>query len=118
MDYQHYLGRHDSTWCSDKVYVHDDSIVVSIEKGKLIWTGYRVVSPWTTRTEITPINKYRFRDDRSAGIYYLEFDDKGEVKGIRYSEGPGSIFKQKSSLVIQLHRSNSYSHASIFRLPY
>ena len=90
-DYKHYLGRYESKWCSDKNYIHDDSIAVKIENDKLIWYGYRSVSPGTTRTEITPIDKYRFRDDRSSGIYHLEFDDKGEVERIRYSQGPSFV---------------------------
>ena len=92
-DYKHYLGKYDSKWSSKKNYVHADSIAVSLKENKLIWTGFRAVSPGTTRTEIIPIDKYHFRDNRSSGIYHLEFNDQGDVNGIRYSEGPSFILK-------------------------
>ena len=96
-DFKHFLGKYKWDWISasgDRI-VPDDSIVVSLEEDKLIWTGYREVFPGTTRTEIIPFNKYSFGDDRGAGVYYLEFDDQGEVNGIRYSEGPSFILKTK-----------------------
>ena len=86
-EYKKYLGKYDSKWCSDKTYIHDDSIDVSIEKGKLIWTGYKSDGP-DTRLEIIPINKYRFRElHYDGGLYHFEFDDQGEVEGVRYSNG-------------------------------
>jgi len=93
-DYKHYLGKYDPKWSSDKNYVHDDSIVVSIEKDKLIWTGYRSDGP-DSRKEIIPIDKYHFRDDLNNGVYHLAFDDHGEVEGIRFSMGPSYILTMK-----------------------
>ena len=87
-DYKHYIGKYESKWCSDKNYIHDDSIVVTLEEGKLIWNGYRQ-NGQGSRKEIIPINNYRFRDDNLDGIYHLKFDDHGEVEVIRYSNGPG-----------------------------
>ena len=86
-EYKHYLGKYSSKWSSNKNYIHDDSITVSLEDGRLIWNGYRSDRP-DTRSEITPINKYRFRDDK-GGLYHVEFDEHGEVEGVRYSGGPG-----------------------------
>lgn len=94
-DYKHYIGKYDSKWSSVKNYVHDDSIAVTLEEGKLIWTGFRDEAPGNTITEIIPIDKYHFVDDRRSGIYYLEFDDQGDVEGIRYSQGPKFILKTK-----------------------
>ncbi|MCA0932439.1 hypothetical protein LCM02_08250 [Lutimonas saemankumensis] len=93
-DYKHYLGKYDAKWCSVKNYVLDDSIAITIEEDKLFWYGYRPDGP-NTRTEIIPFDKYHFIDDRFAGIYYLEFDDQGNIEGIRYSQGPNFILKIK-----------------------
>ena len=93
-DYNHYLGKYHSKWSSDKNYIHDDSIVVNIEKDKLIWTGYRSDGP-DSRKEIIPINKYHFRDDYNNGVYHLEFDDHEEVEGVRFSVGPGFVLRME-----------------------
>ena len=87
-DYKHYLGKYDALWCSVKNEVLDDSIIISLEKGKLMYTGYRSVGP-DTRMEIIPIGKNAFRDKRyDGGLYHLSYDDLGEVVGIRYGGGP------------------------------
>ncbi len=86
-EYKHLLGKYDSKWCSQKNYIHDDSIVISLENNRLYWNGYRPDGP-DTKTEIIPVNRHNFRDDRGFGIYNVEIDDRGEVKGIRFSGGP------------------------------
>jgi len=83
--YKHYIGGYDSKWCSKNWYVHDDSISISMEEGKLMYTGYRSDGP-DTRKEIIPINKYHFMT--FGGFYHLSLDDSGEVEGIRFSSGP------------------------------
>jgi len=84
-DYKHYIGKYDSKWCSKNWYVHDDSIYISMEEGKLMYTGYRSDGP-DSRQEIIPINKYHFMT--LGGFYHLSLDDSGEVEGIRFSSGP------------------------------
>ena len=85
-DYKHYLGKYKAKWCSDKDFVFDDSVTVTLEEGKLIWNGYRSDGP-NTRKEIIPINRNNFRDN-GLGVYHLEFDDKGDVEGIWFSTPP------------------------------
>jgi len=89
-DYKRYLGKYHATWCSDKDYVFDDSTIVSIEQGKLMWTSYRPTGP-DNRYEIIPINNYHFRDEHSYLVYHLQFDEQGEVTGIRLTAGPTFI---------------------------
>jgi len=91
--YKHYLGKYDSTWSNDETYVHNDSIVVSLENNKLIYTGHRSDGP-DIRMEIIPVNKYLFRTKR-GGFYHLSFDDKDQVEGIRFSSGPNWILDMK-----------------------
>ena len=86
-EYEQLLGKYDSKWCSNPAFVHDDSIAVDIEDEKLIWYGYRSRGAHT-RTTLIPINKDKFRDDKSGGIYHLQYDDQGNAKGIRFSMGP------------------------------
>ncbi|WKK66498.1 hypothetical protein [Lutimonas zeaxanthinifaciens] len=90
--YKHYIGKYESKWSSKNWYVPDDSISISIEEGKLLYTGYRSEEPNILR-EITPIDKYHFRTN--GGFYHLEFDDHGEVEGIRFSAGPGLVLDMK-----------------------
>lgn len=82
-DYKHYLGKYDAIWCSEKNYVFDDSCIVSSENGKLYWNAYRNDDAGSKK-EITPINRYHFIDE-NQGLYHLQFDDRGEVEGIRFS---------------------------------
>jgi len=89
-DYIHYLGKYHATWCSDKNYVFDDSTIVGIEKGKLMWTSHRPTG-LDRRYEIIPINKYHFRDEYGYLVYHLQFDEQGEVIGIRLTAGPTFI---------------------------
>ncbi len=86
--YKHYIGRYDSKWCLKNWYVHDDSISISMEEGKLMYTGYRS-DRTDSRKEIIPINKYHFMT--LGGFYHLALDDSGEVEGIRFSAGPSFI---------------------------
>lgn len=88
-NFKHYLGKYDSYWCSDQDFSHDDSITVTLEEGKLIWNGYRPDGP-DSRKEIFPLDRYRFRD-KSGVFYHLQFDDQGEVKGVRLSSGPDLV---------------------------
>ncbi|WKK66495.1 DUF6090 family protein [Lutimonas zeaxanthinifaciens] len=90
---KHYLGKYDSKWCSDKNYIHDDSIVISLEKGQLIYTGYRSSGPHT-KMNIIPITEHRFRSG-NGGFYHLELDNHGKVEGIRFSAGPRFILTMK-----------------------
>ena len=91
-EFKHYVGKYEAKWCSDKDFVFDDSCVVNIENGKMLWTDYRSDGPNTT-VEIIPINKYRFFDERSyTGVYHLEFDAQGEVTGVVFSMGPSRIY--------------------------
>ncbi len=92
--FKHYLGKYESEWCSIKNYVHDDSIVISLEENKLIYTGFRSDGP-DTRLRIIPIDKYLFRTGSNSGFYHLEVDDHGEVEGIRFSMGPRFHLKMK-----------------------
>jgi hypothetical protein len=84
-EYNHYLGKYSSKWCSDKNFIHDDSITVSLEEGKMTYRGYRP-DGHVTKHKIIPINKYRFRN-QFGGIYHLKFDKHGDVQGIRFSYG-------------------------------
>ena len=85
--------KYDATWCTEKDFVFDDSVVVSTEKGKLFWIAYRT-DETGSKKEITPINKYHFIDE-NYGFYHLEFDVHGDVKGIRFSHGPRWIYSLK-----------------------
>ena len=91
-DYKYLLGKYESKWCSDNNWVHDDSIAIKIEDGKLIWYGYRSDGP-DTRVEVFPINKFRYMDERKGAFYHLEFNDHGEVDEITFSAGPDFILK-------------------------
>ena len=86
-EFKHYLGKYDWTWCSNKNNVADDSVVVSIEKDKLIYTGYRPNGQTPSRYEIIPVDKFHFRTER-GGYYRMLFDKNGEVSGIFISLGP------------------------------
>jgi hypothetical protein len=90
-EFKHYVGKYEAKWCSERDYIFDDSCVVSIENEKMFWTGYRSDGP-DTRVEITPINKYRFFDERGGGVYHLEIDAQEEVTGIIFSTGPSWIY--------------------------
>jgi hypothetical protein len=91
-DYQHYLGKYDWKWWSFKDVVVDDSVVVSMEKGKLMYTGYISNRP-DTRLEIIPVNRNYFRT--TGGIYHLVYNEEGEVDGIIYSTGINFQIKMK-----------------------
>ena len=91
-DYKHYLGKYDSKWSNKSGYTHQDSIVISLEENKLIYKGFRSGRP-SFQTKIIPVNKFHFWEERSGAICHFEFDDQGEVKGIRCSNGPRFILK-------------------------
>lgn len=92
--YKHYLGKYTSEWCSLNNYVHEDSIVISLEENTLTYTGYKS-DRRNTRIKIIPVDKYLFRTESRAGFYHLEFDDHEEVTGIRFSIGPSFILTMK-----------------------
>ena len=81
-DYKHYLGKYEPKWSNREDYIDFDSIAVTLEEGKLIWNYRRNGQGF--RNEIIPISRNYFRDIHH-GFYYLKFDDRGEVAGIRFS---------------------------------
>ena len=85
-NFKHYLGKYNSNWCSNQDFVHNDSIAVTLEEGKLIWNDYRP-NGTDSRKEIYPIDRYRFRD-KSGGFYHFQFDDQEEVEGVRFCKFP------------------------------
>ena len=93
-DYKHYMGKYNSQWCSKNWVVHDDSISISLEEGKFMFTGHKSDGP-DRRFEIIPINKYHFT--ATDGYFHLSLDDSGEVKSMRFSQGPGFILTMEKT---------------------
>ena len=86
-EYEHYLGKYDFKWTSNLYYDPADSVVVSIDNGKLNWTAYFPDSA-NRVLKIIPINKNQFRFDGAVGIPHFLFDDAGKVESVRLTPGP------------------------------
>jgi hypothetical protein len=84
--FEHYLGKYETVWCSDKNYIHGDSIVINREEERLMFTIYGSDGK-DTRLEIIPVNKYFFRTEGGL-FFYLSLENGGEVKSIRCNGGP------------------------------
>ena len=92
--YKHLLGKYTINWCSDKAYIKPDSIIISIEKGKLRYKGYESDGS-DYSNEIIPLNRNRFIIEGIPGINHLKFDSIGDVERVRFSQGPTFIWEMK-----------------------
>ena len=93
-DFRHYVGTYIEYENSQVVDSREDSVVISIEEGKLYYTPY-LKGGGNNRREIIPVNKSYYRTKFGTGFYRLSFDDNDEVIGQIWSNGAQRIKEKK-----------------------